>query len=59
MKREKQRTMPRSSKRIKLYAELRNALNNVLLYEQGAKLNLRITELPPPRQRQRTPSRRG
>jgi hypothetical protein len=59
MEREKQRTTPRSSKKVKLYAELHEALEDALLYERGGKPNLLITELVPAPKTHRPPKRRG
>lgn len=35
----------------KVFADLKLALNDALAYERGEKLDLRVTELPPPAKR--------
>jgi putative transcriptional regulator len=35
-------------KKIKIFGELQQSLQDALVYEQGNKLELRVTELPPP-----------
>jgi putative transcriptional regulator len=40
--------MARTKKRIKVFAELEAALKDALHYEKGERVDLRVTELPPP-----------
>lgn len=35
------------AKRVKIFEELRDSLQDALAYEQGERLDLRVTELPP------------
>jgi putative transcriptional regulator len=42
--------MAKAMKKIKVYAELHEALEDALHYEQGERVDLRVTELPPPPQ---------
>jgi len=51
--------MARTSKRVKVYAELRGALRDALSYEQGTNPNLRITKLPRAPQTEQPSKRRG
>ena len=59
MKRAKQQTTRRSNKKIKVFAELREALRDALGYEQGKKPNLRVTKIPPAPRTEQLPNRRG
>ena len=40
--------MPKGTKKIKVYAELHEALEDALHFEKGERVDLRVTELPPP-----------
>jgi DNA-binding transcriptional regulator YiaG len=41
------RTKPRKQK-VGMFGDLKQSLSDVLAYEQGKKVGLRVTELPPP-----------
>lgn len=43
--------MARAKKKIKVFAELDGALKDALRHERGERVDLRVTELPPPPQR--------
>jgi putative transcriptional regulator len=40
--------MPKGLKKIKIYPELHEALEDALCFEAGEKVDLRVTELPAP-----------
>ncbi len=40
--------MPKDEKKIKVYSELHEALEDVVRFEAGEKVDLRVTELPAP-----------
>jgi putative transcriptional regulator len=40
--------MARTKKKIKVFGELEGALNDAKEYEKGERVDLRVTELPPP-----------
>jgi putative transcriptional regulator len=40
--------MAKGRKKIKIYPELHEALEDVRRYESGERVDLRVTELPPP-----------
>jgi putative transcriptional regulator len=40
--------MASTKRKNKLFSELEGALKGVLLYEEGERVDLRVTELPPP-----------
>jgi len=39
--------MTMAKKRVKIFQELQDSLQDALTYEQGGQINLRVTELPP------------
>ncbi len=40
--------MARAKKKVKVFGELERALKAALQYEKGERVDLRVTELPPP-----------
>jgi putative transcriptional regulator len=45
--------MAMAKKRVKIFRELRDSLQDALAYERGEQVNLRVAELPPAPQRLR------